>query len=285
MILGRISCPTLVAITLFGGITECFAWGKTGHTVIGTLAIAQLQPHARSEMENIIKPGPLDDLAMEEACNWPDVMRNMEEWEWSSPLHYVNIPRGDETYDQSRDCPIPSDDAIHPEPRCATEAIKYYAAELTNQQLTGLERWRAFAWVCHLVGDLHQPLHAGFADDQGGNLVEVNFNNEQVNLHRFWDSVLINEQAGSWQILLDQLTVLPPVQVSSDWSPVMVNDWTTEMHALTSTPGTMYPLSEDIDEVFAQQSWILVQAQIRLAAARLASIINSELESVTSDTR
>jgi len=285
MLISRISCQTLIAITLLGGITECFAWGKDGHTAIGTLAVAQLQPHARSELENIIQPGPLDGLAMEEACNWPDVMRNREEWDWSSPLHYVNIPRGDDTYDQSRDCPMPSDGATHPEPRCATEAIKFYANRLNSQQITGLQRWQAFAWVCHLVGDLHQPMHAGFADDQGGNLVEVTFNDAQVNLHRFWDSVLINEQAGNWQNLLDQLSVLPPVQVNSDWSHEMVNDWTSEIHTLTSTPGTMYPLTDNIDEAFAQQSWTLIQAQIRLAAARLALVINSELEPDTGDVR
>ena len=81
MSISRISFLTLTTITLLVGITECFAWGKDGHTVIGTLAIDQLQPHARNELKDIIQPGPLDGLAMEEACNWPDVMRNREEWE------------------------------------------------------------------------------------------------------------------------------------------------------------------------------------------------------------
>ena len=57
------------------------------------------------------------------------------------------------------------------------------------------------------------------------------------------------------------------------------------MHSLASTPGMMYPLTDNIDEVFAQQSWALIQEQIRLAAARLALIINTELEPVTGDTR
>ena len=64
MFLSRLFCLALTAITLFGGITECFGWGKDGHTAIGTLAIDQLQPHARSELESIIQPGPLDGLAM-----------------------------------------------------------------------------------------------------------------------------------------------------------------------------------------------------------------------------
>ena len=98
-------------------------------------------------------------------------------------------------------------------------------------------------------------------------------------------SNLINEQAGSWQNLLDQLSLAPPVRVNSDWSPEMVNDWTSEMHTLANTPGTMYPLTDNIDEAFAQQSWGRIQDQIRLAAARLALIINSELEPSTGNTR
>ena len=278
MFLSRIFPLILVAITMFAGATESFAWGKDGHTVIGTLAIGQLQPYARNELENIIQPGPLDALAMEEACNWPDVMRERDEWAWSSPLHYVNIPRDEETYEQARDCPEPSDNATHPEPRCATEAINFFVNELTNQQIDPLQRWQAFAWLCHLVGDLHQPLHSGFADDQGGNLVDVIFNDEQVNLHRFWDSTLINQQAGNWQVLLGQLNALPSLQSDAIWSPAMANDWTNESHSLTSSPGILYPATDNIVAAFAQQGWGIVQKQIRLAASRLAMIINSELK-------
>jgi hypothetical protein len=255
-----------------------FAWGKDGHTAIGILAIEQVQADVLGELGKFINP--LTKQAMEEACNWPDVIRETEEGEWSSPLHYINIPRGEEDYSASRDCPAKSGVAGRPAQHCATEAIKFYADALGNRQASKEKRWQAFAWLCHLVGDLHQPLHAGYADDRGGNDVEIIFNDEQVNLHRFWDSSLINQQAGSWQYLVGDLGVFPPVQAASNWSPDMVNDWTSESHQLATA--SAYPEKERINACFAEQSWGLIQQQIPLAASRLALIINSKLTSADS---
>jgi len=213
---------------------------------------------------------------MAEACNWPDVIRETDDGEWSGPLHYINIPRGDEVYTQSRDCPEQEHSQGRPSQYCATEAIKYYAAELVNPQASKMQRRQSFAWLCHLVGDLHQPMHAGFADDRGGNDVEVVFGDRQMNLHHFWDSALINQQAGSWQYLVGQLGEFPPVQAGSDWTPSMVDDWTNRSHRLASE--SAYPVTGNIDVTFAQQNWELIQEQIQLAASHLALIINSELK-------
>lgn len=268
-----IICAIFSSIVLLVFSTHSFAWGRDGHTAVGILAINQLQPEALQALESIVNP--LTKQAMAEACSWPDVLRESKEGEWSGPLHYINIPRGDEVYTESRDCPEQVQSIGRPAQYCATEAIKYYATELVNPEATGEQRWRSFAWLCHLVGDLHQPMHAGFADDLGGNDVKVVYDDWHMNLHHFWDSALIKQQAGSWQYLVGQLSEFPLVQAGSDWSPSMVNDWTNRSHKLASE--SAYPASANIDEVFAQQSWELIQEQIRLAASHLALIINTEL--------
>lgn len=272
--LGRFLSIACTSIALFGYSTLTFGWGRDGHTAIGILAVNQTRSEALSELEGIVNP--LTKQTVAEACNWPDVYREAEEGEWSTPLHYINIPRGDEVYTESRDCPEQAPRAGRPAQYCATEAIKYYAAELSNREASPEQRWRSFAWLCHLVADLHQPMHAGFADDRGGNDVQVSFGDWQMNLHRFWDSSLINEQAGSWQYLVGQLSEFPPIQAGSDWSPSTVNDWTNSSHKLAAEMA--YPANANIDEVFAQQSWELIQDQIRLAASHLALIINTELK-------
>jgi S1/P1 Nuclease len=38
------------------------------------------------------------------------------------------------------------------------------------------EKRAALRFIAHLVGDIHQPLHAGFAEHRGGNSVDVTFN-------------------------------------------------------------------------------------------------------------
>jgi len=261
--------------------TDAPCWGLDGHTAVGVIAVQQLQPQALHELENIVDP--LTTQTVEMACNWPDVLRETDAGKWSSPLHYVNIPRGEASYSTARDCPLPPPglaSADRPGRFCATESIKFFAAELADPQLDKERRWRAFAWLCHLVGDLHQPLHAGYADDRGGNDVEVDFNDETINLHEFWDSALIDQEAGSWQYLVGELGVFPPAEAGSGWSPAMVDDWTTESHNLDRN--FVYTAPKHIDAAYAQQSWSIIQRQIRLAGSRLATIINHELQAVES---
>ena len=262
--LNHIFYAIIASFALFGYSPDSLAWGPDGHTAIGILAVEQLQPDARRELESIVNP--LDEQAMVEACNWPDAVRKTEEWEWSAPQHYVNIPRGDHLYQESRDCP---------DQLCATEAIKKYAAELANLQASQEKRWQAFAWLCHVVGDLHQPMHAGYADDRGGNDFDIIFKNEQINLHGFWDFEVINQHASSWQELVRLLSTSPVVQPGSKWSEKMVNDWTNESHTLAKHE--VYPATVNIDETYMQKSWGIAQQQLNSAASRLALIINSVL--------
>jgi hypothetical protein len=119
-------------------------------------------------------------------------------------------------------------------------------------------------------------LHAGFADDRGGNDFDIVFKGEQLNLHRFWDAVLINQYADSWQNLLELLNTNPVVLADANWSPVMVDGWTNNSHQLASQK--VYPATEKIDEAYVQKSWVIAQQQLRLAASRLALIINTQLQ-------
>ena len=61
----------------------------------------------------------------------------------------------------------------------------------------------ALAWLFHLVGDVHQPLHAVQLftveypnGDRGGNqiCIRVSQAGQPVDLHRFWDGVITSSQ-------------------------------------------------------------------------------------------
>jgi S1/P1 Nuclease len=67
-------------------------------------------------------------------------------------------------------------------------------------QFTGCaadEKRIALRFVAHLVGDIHQPLHAGFAEDRGDNSVDVRFNGRKTNLHSLWDTGLVELEEGT----------------------------------------------------------------------------------------
>jgi hypothetical protein len=46
------------------------------------------------------------------------------------------------------------------------------------------------------MADVHQPLHAGFAEDRGGNQYQVQAYGRGTNLHALWDSALIEHWSG-----------------------------------------------------------------------------------------
>ncbi len=248
--------------------SNLFAWGQEGHRVIGQAAYQLLDDKARQEVAALLgTPAAGDtDAAIARACNWPDAIRDQAEWNWSGPLHYVNIPRSTSKYDRERDCP---------EGRCVTEGILHFSSQLGYDGLPPEKRWQAFAFVCHLVADLHQPLHAGFRDDRGGNTVNIEYQGEEWNLHQFWDGVVVRERLQDERLLIEQLVVAGGMEAGRDWSTAEVTAWTEESHALAASRA--YPGQSVIDQAFADQAWDITLERWKLAAARLAQILNAVL--------
>lgn len=262
----KIFCTALLLALAF----DALAWGPEGHRVIGRAAFDLLDDRARSKVLDLLglPPGSDPAQALADACNWPDAVREEPGWRWSAPLHYVNIARHGDGYLRERDCP---------DGRCVTEGILDYANRLANAETTGDDdaRFQAFAFVCHLVADLHQPLHAGFRDDRGGNTVRVEYRGEEMNLHRFWDSAVIRSHLESENRLVEQLGASGASTAAQDWNPAEVVAWTDESHALAAE--FAYPAGYVIDEAFAERSWSITIGQWERASGRLAQVLNAVL--------
>ena len=258
---------TLALILASLNPVTALAWGPEGHVQVGMLALQDLDPTASAWLQDVL--GTNDEAAINKACNWPDQVRETRGWEWSAPQHYVNIPHNASHYDRERDCP----DGL-----CVTEAIKKYANQLgdprlANPRLDRRKQWEAFAWLCHLVGDLHQPLHAGYRDDRGGNYVQVSYRGKAINLHQFWDRTLIREHLepnGKWQKPASNGNSL---LAGKSWNPVETDAWTDESHQLAGEAA--YPPGEIIQAAFAENSWLLIRQQWIKAGERLARILNT----------
>jgi hypothetical protein len=252
------------------------AWGPLGHSLVGIAAVESAAAGTQTALRELFAADSPQELdrAVSAACNWPDAYRETAEGTWSEPQHYVNMPRGVAVYDRPRDCP---------EGLCVTEAIVKYAAELGRPELDDSRRREAFAWLCHLVGDLHQPLHAGFRDDRGGNRVKVRYRGRTDDLHEFWDSMLADERLVGG--LAEALALVRVAREPAPWQPGDVVAWTEESHELAATaaypPG--FTDGMEIDAAFADRSWLLTQAQWRTAAHRLAAILDTVLLPATRD--
>jgi hypothetical protein len=69
-----------------------------------------------------------------------------------SPYHYVNFPKDANSYDQQRNCKLRN---------CIIEAIARYTQALKSPDAPRNEKLVALRFIAHVVGDIHQPLHAG----------------------------------------------------------------------------------------------------------------------------
>lgn len=261
---------TLITGLLVSTPVWTFAWSPSGHRVTGRAALGMLDETARTRVIAILSSGlpgtgnPDTARAIDQACNWPDSVRKQPGWEWSAPLHYVNIPRGANHYDRQRDCR---------DGMCVTEGILKYAAELQRDDLSPQRRWQALAFLCHLVGDIHQPLHAGFRDDRGANTVRVEYHGEQWNLHQFWDGVLIRERMHDEDAMVARLS--HPGTADEPWSLLEPAAWTSESHGIARRKA--YPAGTVINDTFANESWPIILGQLELASLRLARILNAVL--------
>ena len=252
----------LQAFLLLALPVAAFAWGTDGHRIVGVNALPLLDDSARAVVIEIL--GNDSDEAIGKACSWPDTVQKTTQWEWSAPMHYVNIPHSAVQYDRERDCA---------NGMCVTEAIMKYANELSRPGLNDEQRWQAFAWLCHLVGDLHQPLHAGYRDDRGGNEVDVEYKGKSYNLHQFWDQVVIRERLGSGDSWTRPYPDSAWTRSPGIWNPKDVMSWTDESHALASK--SAYPPGPVIDQPFADQSWLIIRQQWQKASWRLAQTLNA----------
>ena len=97
-------------------VFDVSAWGPDGHRIVGVDALPLLDDTARSAVVEILGGDSADVIGT--ACSWPDTVRKTPEWEWSAPMHYVNIPRSATHYDWERDCR---------DGMCVTAAIVRYA--------------------------------------------------------------------------------------------------------------------------------------------------------------
>ena len=154
---------------------HAFAWGAQGHEVIASVAWQRLNPQARQEVTRLLALEPGQTL--ESIATWADEHRSPATGVW----HYVNFPRTSCKYEPERDCPGG---------RCVVAAIAHQASVFASHA-SDAERLKALKYLVHLVGDVHQPLHAGYQDDRGGNRFQLQLWMHARNLHAVWDSGLL----------------------------------------------------------------------------------------------
>ncbi|CAN5517660.1 S1/P1 nuclease [soil metagenome] len=253
----------IILLVFVCSIEQAFAWGVTGHRVVAEIAQRHLSKKTSKAIHEIIGG---ESLAV--WSNWPDFIKSdtTHTWEKASPWHYVDLPGN-----TSKEVFVDSLKKLHGE-NLYTQ-IPVMLAQLNDKSLSIEPRRIALAFLVHFIGDLHQPLHVGRDEDQGGNKITVYWFDAKTNLHALWDTKLIDFQQYSYTEYATALNVKSKEQVEA-WQQSSLEDWFYESHVLSDK---VYALSPAESKLSYKYNYIFqadLDAQLLKGGVRLAKMLN-----------
>ena len=264
----------LVGLVILGSVTPAMAWGSKGHRIIGLIAQELLSPETSAGIETIMGTADLATfgLYLDDNKDRLDV-----EVPGSRALHYDNIPT----------CGRKSHSEYCPNGWCASTQIARHREILADAHESKARKQFAIWVLPHLIGDIHQPLHAADRNDRGGNAIRVRLPwGRKANLHGAWDTDFIEHALGGKNEKLVAHDLL--VKFSSrktEWQTGTIQAWMDESHQLAKTVayGKIAGFTCDADltrmrislgQNYADEATAVVEEQLAKAGYRLAHVLN-----------
>lgn len=250
---GALASAALVICGVALPHATALAWGADGHRLIASVAEKLLTPQARAEVNRLLEQEPGASLAS--ISTWADEVRNPATATW----HYVNFQRGEPcVFKPETDCAGNS---------CVVSAIERQTAVLASAE-SDEKRLLALKYVVHFVGDVHQPLHAGYGDNRGGNSFQHQAFGRGTNLHSVWDGALLRNWPGGLPALQEALEA---ETTAAGGKPAA---WAEESCGIVGLPG-FYPEGRTVDDAYPAKWAPTMRQQLSLAARRLAATLNA----------
>ncbi|NER12275.1 S1/P1 Nuclease [Leptobacterium flavescens] len=246
----------LVLVGQFSFSNSIF-WGKTGHRVVGEVAEQHLSSRAKREIKELLGG---QSLAL--ASTYADEIKSDKRFKGFSPWHYVNFSF-DKKYGEE---PVSEfGDLVMGIEKCL-EVIK---------SKTSTKEDKAFylKLLIHFIGDLHQPLHAGRGEDKGGNDIQVQWFGRGTNLHRVWDSNMIDNYGMSYTELSANLPSINKKERKKIQQGTVL-DWVYESQALAKKVYGTAKVGEKLGYNYMYDHFDTVREQLQKGGLRLARVLN-----------
>lgn len=237
--------------------TPLFGWGQIGHRAVGQIAEWHLSKKATKNINQVLGP---HSLAM--VSTWMDEIRSDDAYDYTNTWHWVTIP---DNTSYNADIQEEAGDAFG-----MTQKI---IAALKTDTLSQQEEKEYLMMLVHLVGDLHQPLHVGNGEDRGGNDVKVEWMGEPSNLHRVWDSDMIDGKQLSYTELAQHLNRRATERLVQQWQSSRPEQWLAEAMELRPQVYDV-PDNKRLGYQYSYQNYATVEHQLLVAGVRLAGILN-----------
>lgn len=241
--------------------SNIWAWGTTGHRVVAEIAEKNLSRKAKREIKKIIGNQKLAYWA-----NWPDFIKSDTSWKFADSWHYVNIP-GNLSYDAFlTELDHSSEDNLYKRTLILIEELKKKELPLEKKQ-------QYLYFLIHIIGDVHQPLHVGRAEDLGGNKVTVEWFGSKTNLHTVWDSKLVDFEKYSYTEYADVLNRLSKKEIKEVQDGSLEN-WIYDSYTVSNKIYSEVTKDENLKYRYQYLNKERVEQQLQKGGLRLSKVLN-----------
>ena len=284
------------------------AWDNFGHMTVAAVAWQHLTPAARAQASKLLRlnpdyamwvsdaaPDQQDVIAFLRASTWPDAIKHeagyIDDGEHpDSPETSQNIGYQDlheHRYWHYVDVPFSADGTALPAvsaPNAATR-IADFRRVLADPGAPDSLRSYDLVWLLHLVGDIHQPLHAVSrftrelpAGDIGGNRIRLCASPCREELHFFWDEAVGRGGPTQARALARQL----PTPAMKKIADTHIQDWVDESGQIARRSVYAPPIGPGagpyaLTPAYRERARMIARDQVALAGRRLAVLLNAAL--------
>ncbi len=233
-------------------------WGKTGHRATGQIAEGYLTKKAKKKIDKLLNGQRLAFVS-----TYGDEIKSDDRYKKYSPWHYVNFPIDKKYEDQA---PSQYGDLVQGITKCI---------EILEDKTSSKDD-KAFylKMLIHFIGDLHQPLHVGRKEDKGGNDIQVQWFATGSNLHRVWDSDMIDYYGMSYTELSDNTDRLTDAQLDFIKQGTFT-EWVQESRELAKKVYESAGVGEKLGYTYMYNYFPVVRQQLQKGGIRLAKILNT----------
>jgi hypothetical protein len=312
----KIVCSILMILLL---ASPHFAWDAVGHKTVTRITWETMKPQTRTRVMALLNQAPRDsdihtlrnESLPPEIRNreffvnvsvWADIMRDETHPErrdkyHRSTWHYINY------FWEQTDTGVKERTDLQPLPENAVERLQFIRWRLGDEARSDADRAIDIAWVLHLVGDIHQPLHCSARvtatepqGDQGGNLVLLDKRPavmpqppqpplRLLNLHAYWDGIVdraITRNAEEAEVdyvsrVTKMITGKYPATAAYDQLKAgQFSMWAQEGYATAKT--IVYPTTLKREErpsaEYLNSAWTVSERAMAWAGYRMAAVLD-----------
>lgn len=232
-------------------------WGQNGHRVVGQVAEQYLSKKAKRKIKKLLQGQSLAAVS-----TYADEIKSDDNYDQYKPWHYANVDFN-LTYSQSE--PNEKGDIVIGIQKCIN-ILKDKKATLKDKQFY-------LKMLVHLLGDMHQPLHFGKKEDRGANDFKVKWFYKDSNMHRVWDTQMIESYNMSFTELSNNLNPLSKQQISEIKKGRLL-DWVKDTRKLTQRVYASATANQNLSYNYMYNWFNIVKQQLNKGGIRLAKILN-----------